>query len=126
MTATANDPIAQLGSFYQNPMSDALAAGDRSAVRSLCARSFTGARDLFEICSPSMLAMMEAMMAAPGVIGARQAGGGFGGCMVAFVEADKTDAFAALVARRYREETGLTPDVFAVAPADGAGVMSGS
>jgi len=26
MTATANDPIAQLGSFYQNPMSDALAA----------------------------------------------------------------------------------------------------
>src|SRR5579872_5415443 len=26
MTATANDPIAQLGFFYQNPMSDALAA----------------------------------------------------------------------------------------------------
>lgn len=32
MTATANDPIAQLGVFYQNPMSDALAASANGAA----------------------------------------------------------------------------------------------
>ena len=41
-----------------------------------------------------MAAMIEAMPAAPGVIAARQAGGGFGGCMVALVEQADVDAFA--------------------------------
>jgi len=104
-------------------ISDALAAGDRGAIRRLCAESFAGARDLYEICSPSMLAMMEAMTAAPGVIGARQAGAGFGGCMVAFVESEATSAFAAGASRRYREMTGLDPEIYPVAAADGASVM---
>ena len=104
-------------------MSDALAVGDRRAIRSLCAQSFAGARDLYEICSPSMLAMMEAMMAAPGAIGARQAGAGFGGCMVAFVETGLTNEFAAAVSRRYGEKTGLNPEIYPVEAADGAGLM---
>ena len=104
-------------------MSDALAVGDRGAVRRLCAESFAGARDLYEICSPSMLTMMEAMLAAPGAIGARQAGAGFGGCMVAFVETAKTDAFAAAVSERYSEKTGLTPEIYPVEAADGARLM---
>ena len=70
-----------------------------------------------------MLTMMEAMMAAPGSIGARQAGAGFGGCMVAFVETSKTDEFAAAVSARYSEKTGLTPDIYPVEAADGAGLM---
>ncbi len=104
-------------------MSGALAAGDCGAIRRLCAESFAGARDLYEICSPSMLTMMEAMLAAPGAIGARQAGAGFGGCMVAFVETGKTDAFAAAVSERYSEKTGLTPEIYPVKAADGARLM---
>jgi galactokinase len=101
----------------------ALTLGDRGAIRRLCAESFVGARDLYEICSRSMLTMMEAMMVAPGVIGARQAGAGFGGCMVAFVETGKTDAFAAAVSERYSEKTGLTPEIYPVQASDGAGLM---
>ncbi len=78
-------------------LATALTAGDRPAVARLCAESFAGARDLYEICSPAMAAMMDAMLAAPGVIGARQAGAGFGGCMVALVDAAQTDAFRAAV-----------------------------
>jgi galactokinase len=104
-------------------ISDALAAGDRSAIRRLCAESFAGARDLYEICSPSMSTMMEAMLAAPGAIGARQAGAGFGGCMVAFVETGKTDAFAAAVTERYSHKMGATPEIYAVEAADGARLM---
>jgi galactokinase len=104
-------------------ISQALAVGDRAAIRRLCAASFAGARDLYEICSPAMLAMMEAMMAAPGAIGARQAGAGFGGCMVAFVETPEMDAFAAAVCERYRETTGLTPEIYPGEASDGATSM---
>jgi len=104
-------------------MSDALAAGDRGAIGRLCAESFAGARDLYEICSPSMLTMMEAMMAAPGAIGARQAGAGFGGCMVAFVETGKTDEFAAATSEDYNKKTGLTPEIYPVEAVDGAALM---
>ena len=83
----------------------ALAAGDRPAVARLCAESFAGARDLYEICSPAMAAMMDAMLAAPGVIGARQAGAGFGGCMVALVDAARTDAFRSAVLDAYHRVT---------------------
>ena len=62
-------------------------------------------------------------MIAPGVIGARQAGAGFGGCMVAFVETGKTDAFAAAVSKAYGEMTGLTPEIYPVEASEGAGLM---
>jgi galactokinase len=48
----------------------------------LCERAFAGARDLLEITIPEMESMFSAMTRAPGVVGARQAGAGFGGCML--------------------------------------------
>lgn len=99
-------------------MARALANGDRDAIRRLCAESFAGARDMYEICSPPMLAMMEAMTGAPGVIGARQAGAGFGGCMVAFIEAGSEEAFAAVVSTEYGNA-----ELYPVEPAAGAGLM---
>ncbi len=97
-----------------------LEAGDRAAVTGLCAESFAGARDLYEICSPAMAAMMDAMLAAPGAIGARQAGAGFGGCMVALVDAASTDAFRAAVREAYHSATQLRPEVYPVEAAPGA------
>jgi len=102
----------------------ALSVGDRDAIDSLTRRSFEGARDLFEITVSEMEAMIDAMRRAPGVVGARQAGAGFGGCMVAFVEADAIDAFGAAVTTAYREATGIAAEVYSVEAADGAGVMS--
>jgi galactokinase len=101
----------------------ALAAGDRSGAARLCAESFAGARDLYEICSPAMVAMMDAMLAAPGVIGARQAGAGFGGCMVALVDATRTDAFRAAVLDAYYNATQVRPEIYPVDAAPGAEVF---
>ncbi|MGA7412593.1 MAG: galactokinase [Bryobacteraceae bacterium] len=103
----------------------ALTTGDRPAVGRLCAESFAGARDLYEICSPAMSAMMEAMLAAPGVIGARQAGAGFGGCMVAFVEAERTDVFRTGVVGSHQQATQVFPEVYVVEAANGAAVFDG-
>jgi galactokinase len=104
-------------------LAQALTQNDRAAIGRLTAASYAGARDLFEIGAPAMDAMLRAMTAAPGVIGARQAGAGFGGCMVAFVQASALEPFVAHVQRQYAGETGLVPEVYPVSAADGAGVL---
>jgi len=71
-----------------------------------------------------MHTMMQAMLAAPGVIGARQAGAGFGGCMVAFVEEGRVEAFAASVRTSYFAATRTQPEVYPVTAAAGAGLLS--
>ena len=103
----------------------ALPQGNRAAIRQLCAASFHGACHLYEIASPAMHAMMAAMVAAPGVIGARQAGAGFGGCMVAFVESENVGAFAAAVGEHYLSGTGIRPEIYPVTAAAGAGMIPG-
>jgi galactokinase len=104
-------------------LAGALTADDRPAVARLCADSFAGARDLYEICSPAMVAMMDAMLAAPGVIGARQAGAGFGGCMVALVDAASTGAFRTAVQDAYYSATQVRAEVYPVEAAQGATVF---
>ncbi len=96
---------------------------DRAAMGAACAASFAGARDLFEISIPAMEAMYAAMSAAPGVVGARQAGAGFGGCMVALVEADAVEDFVAATTRSYARTTGTTPEIYPVRTAAGAGPL---
>jgi galactokinase len=104
-------------------MAKALPAGDRIAVDELTRASYLGARDLYEIGSPEMGAMVGAMLSAPGVIGARQAGAGFGGCMVALVDADQAGAFARHVERAYAGATGIVPNVYPTEAAAGAGTL---
>ena len=105
-------------------MAAALPAADRRQIAGLTARSYAGARDLYEINSREMSWMMTAMLGAPGVIGARQAGAGFGGCMLAFVERAQTGPFRRHVEGAYAAAGGLTPGVYVVQPAPGAGLAS--
>lgn len=104
-------------------MGPVLPGGEREAIRALTQESYDGARDLYEIASPEMARMMEAMLGAPGVIGARQAGAGFGGCMVACVEREQTEAFAAYVQQAYASTTGIHPHVYPVQAAAGSGPL---
>jgi len=104
-------------------LAEALPGGDRAAIRTLTAATYAGARDLYEISSPEMAAMMEAMLGAPGVTGARQAGAGFGGCMVAFVEAERVGLFERHVRGSYAAATGIEPEVYPVQASAGAGPL---
>jgi galactokinase len=104
-------------------MATALSAPDRGAVRQLTADSFRGACDLYEMVARPMHAMMQAMLNAPGVVGARQAGAGFGGCMVAFVEREAVAAFAASVGAGYFNVTRIKPEIYDVEAAGGAGLV---
>lgn len=101
----------------------ALPAFDREAISQLTAASFRGACDLYEIGTPAMHSMFEAMQAGPGVVGARQAGAGFGGCLVAFVEQARVPGFVESVCDRYARATGTRPFAYPVEAAAGAGPL---
>jgi galactokinase len=105
-------------------IAEALASGEHEEVGRLALESFEGARNLFEIVSSEMIAMKDAIMSAPGVFGARGAGAGFGGCLVAFVDRGKLDAFAQHVSEQYRDQTGIEPQVYPGRASAGAGVLN--
>lgn len=102
-----------------------LPSGDRENLRQLFHASYVGARDLYEIGAPAMEAMMDAMVQGPGVIAVRQAGGGFGGCMVALVEAQHVQRFVPTVAEIYATRTNVQPSIYSVSAAPGAGLVEG-
>jgi galactokinase len=99
----------------------AFEAGDLPAVHDAFAASHISLRDLFEVSSPELDALVEIADGVPGVVAARMTGGGFGGCTVNLVRLDAVKALADAVLESYPARTGLTPMVMPVAAADGAG-----
>jgi galactokinase len=101
----------------------AIVKDDRQAMKALCSASFGGERDLYEKTVPAMERMHEAMMSGPGIVAARQSGGGFGGCMLAYVLADQVETFAAHIHTTYFAATQIKPAVYVTAPSSGAGTF---
>jgi galactokinase len=99
----------------------ALEAGDLPTVGRLLAESHDSLRDLYEVSSPELDALVDIARATPGVDGARLTGAGFGGCTINLVRHDAVESFRAAVLRDYPVRTGLTPEVLAVTPSPGAG-----
>jgi galactokinase len=90
-----------------------------AAIGPLLDESHASMRDDFEISCPELDLAVETARAS-GAVGARMTGGGFGGSAIALVpttaEASvRADVAAAFAGAGYRE-----PEVFSVAPADGA------
>jgi len=104
-------------------LAEALAGGDRSAIRQAMLASYSGAHDDLGITTDEMEQMMYAVLSSPGVIGARHTGRGFGGCVVALVDADEADLFVTDVARRYWSLTHIRAKITQVQVVDGAGLI---
>lgn len=85
---------------------DALRAGDLQALGALFAASHASLATDYAVSTPRLDALVDAAAGVDGVMAARMTGAGFGGCIVALVEADRADAAAAAVTRRYAERTG--------------------
>jgi galactokinase len=102
----------------------ALEAGDREAIGHLFAAGHASCRDLFEISSPELDALVDVAIGVPGVVAARMTGGGFGGCTVNLVEPDAVGALRAAVETDYAARSGMTPMVLEVEAAAGAGRLA--
>lgn len=103
---------------------EALRDGDLEALGRLFAASHASLRDLYEVSSPELDAMVEIAGAVPGVVASRMTGAGFGGCSVNLVRHGAEEAVRERVMAEYPGRTGLTPRVFVASAVDGAGPVS--
>lgn len=99
---------------------DALQHGDLKAFGKLMAQSHQSLRDDYEVSCSELDLMVKLAQSAPGIYGARMTGGGFGGCTVNLVDAERWGEFSSRVAKGYEEETNLKPEIYVCSAANGA------
>jgi galactokinase len=96
-----------------------LRAGELRAVGPLLTASHASLRDDFEVTVPQLDVAVDAALAA-GALGARMTGGGFGGCVIALVEAATAESVADAVAAAFAAAGFDPPAWFVSAPSAGA------
>ena len=101
----------------------ALSAGDIAAVGALLTASHRSSQHLFENSTTELDFLVDALVAAPGVYGARLTGGGFGGAVMALAGAGFGAAQAEAVAAAYAAKFGARPDILPMGTGDGAAVL---
>lgn len=104
----------------------AFCASDWSRAGSLMFESHHSLRDDFEVSTPELDLLVE--LAAEqrgndGVFGSRMTGGGFGGCTVSLVSAERADEIDETICRAYEDRARIKPDSFLTRPATGALVL---
>jgi galactokinase len=101
-------------------MAAALDAGDLQTAGRLMNESHASLRDLYDVSSPELDAIVAEAQSHRSCFGARLTGAGFGGCAVALVRSGDVDDFMDHVRRGYGNRTGRTAEAFATHPAAGA------
>ncbi len=102
----------------------ALKVADLDRVEKLMRESHNSLRDLYEVSCRELDIMVEAAQGLPGFCGGRMTGGGFGGCTVNLVREELAEDFAKQIAERYRQNTGIHPQVYLCTAEDGAGELN--
>jgi galactokinase len=101
----------------------AFETGDVEALGPLMAASHASLRDDFEVSTPELDALVDALVEA-GAIGARLTGAGFGGCVVALATLEQATRVVQRAVARYGERTGLESAAFTCRAVDGAGLVA--
>lgn len=92
---------------------------DPREIGPLLTESHVSLRDDFEVTVPEVDVAVDALLAA-GAHGARITGGGFGGCVIALVDADHAGTAVAAVEKEYARHGFSPPATFTAEPAAGA------
>ena len=98
----------------------ALRRGDFDAFGRCLRESHLSCRDLYEVSSPELDALVDAAHRVEGTYGARLTGAGFGGCCVALVRTDAVERFRERAPRDYQQSTGFECHVHVFRPSSGA------
>jgi len=97
----------------------ALGAGDFARVGELMTASHASMRDDYEITVPTVDLAVETLLGS-GALGARMTGGGFGGCVLALIPADRARDGAEAVVRSFADAGFGSPVSFLAHPSAGA------
>jgi galactokinase len=96
-----------------------LRGGSVAGIGPLLTASHASMRDDYEITVPEIDTAVETALAA-GAYGARMTGGGFGGCVLALVDADAAEPVATKVTAAFAERGFTPPTWFKAVAAGGA------
>ncbi|WP_213013988.1 galactokinase, partial [Paractinoplanes toevensis] len=96
-----------------------LRAGRTRDIGPLLTASHASMREDFEITVPQVDIAVESALAA-GAYGARMTGGGFGGCVLALIDADRADETVAAVEAAYAEADFTAPTCWIATAGPGA------
>ena len=96
-----------------------LRSGRIREIGPLMTASHASMRDDFEITVAEVDVAVEAALIA-GAYGARMTGGGFGGCILALIDAERADAVTAAVTAAYDRHGFRAPTAFVAVPSQGA------
>jgi galactokinase len=98
---------------------EALRSHELRGIGPLMTASHASMRDDYEITVPEVDTAVEAALAA-GAYGSRMTGGGFGGCVISLVDADRADAVREQIETAFRRAGYGAPESFLALPAAGA------
>jgi galactokinase len=98
----------------------ALERGDMGALGRLVFASYASSRDDLMNSCPELDALVELAGEAPGVIGAKLSGGGFGGCTVNLVHRGQAEAFMSHVSEGFEKRFGKKNEIHLCGIGDGA------
>lgn len=99
---------------------EALRRGDLAEFGRMMYASHESLRDDYEVSSRELDLLVEIARGVDGVFGARMTGGGFGGCTVNLVAADRVEKFITTVVQAYEQQTALTPENYVCQASGGA------
>ncbi len=105
-------------------VSQALEEKDLALAGKLLNESHKSLRDDYQVSCEELDFMAECAQSLEGVYGARMSGGGFGGCVVAFVKRASADDVAESLKESYTKQFNIEPNIFSTLPAGGAEIIT--
>lgn len=102
----------------------ALRVGDQETFGELMYEGHASLRDLYQVSTPELDALVEIARRIQGCIGARLTGAGFGGCTINLVEAAHAESFIQSLQLGYSRTTGNEAQVYICKASQGAGLIS--
>lgn len=100
-------------------MAEALRKKDIETVGNILYRAHEGISQLYEVSCPESDFLVDFSKSNPAVLGARQTGGGFGGCTLNIVHETAVAEFIESASKAYKEEFDITLESFEVLPSGG-------
>jgi len=97
----------------------ALKADDMLKFGELMYASHRSLSEDYEVSCKELDILVD-LAAAENITGARMTGAGFGGCTVNLVKKDKLEDFVDTIKVKYKEKTGIEPEVYVSNPGNGA------
>ncbi len=102
---------------------EALKANDWKKVGALLYEGHKGISELYDVSCPESDFLVEFSKNNDAVLGARQTGGGFGGCTLNIVHEDAVDSFIENAFHAYYKKFNINLEAFEVMPSGGTSVL---